>query len=153
MEPGTEPRPPFRINRQVGQMTVLLLLALALPITIIVLSVRGWSPRQAAPAPEVVELRQSVENIATEHFGDAQLVDGRREVAFSGNAEEMKDRRALIESAARKVGGSVLPGEKDWLVSVPNERAGEFEVAGLIPPANKTGVSGPRLYRITFSEQ
>ncbi len=152
MEPETEPRPPFRINRQVGQMIALLLLALALPITIIVLSVRGWAPRQPTPAPEVVELRESVENIATEHFGAAQLSDGRREVAFSGNKEEMKDRRALIESAAKKLGGSVLPGETDWLVSVPDERAGEFEVAALIPPGTDAATSGPRLYRITFSE-
>ena len=133
-------------------MIALLLLALALPITIIVLSVGGWAPRQPTPVPEVVELRKSVENIATEHFGVAQLSDGRREVAFSGNKEEMKDRRALIESAAKKLGGSVLPGETDWLVSVPDERAGEFEVAALIPPGTDAATSGPRLYRITFSE-
>jgi hypothetical protein len=144
--------PPFRANRQVLLVLALLLLALALPLAMFIVGIRGV-PKKTAATPDAVELRRSVESIASQHFGEPTLSDGRREIPFSGSAPEMSARRKVIEAAARSLGGSILPGEAELLIGIPRDRAGEFEVAALLPAARAGSepVGDSILYRITFS--
>jgi len=146
------PNPPFRPNRQVFVVLALLLLALALPITMVIIGTHGI-PKDSPAPPDATALRQSVEGIAAQRFGEPKLSDGRREIPFSGSTAEMAARRTLIEKAAKAVGGSVLPGDSELLIGIPGDRAGEFEVSALLPPATQELHRGGEsvLYRITFS--
>jgi len=121
-------------------MLAVLFLALAVPLTLLVLGGRNiFLNRQ--PAPEVPELRASLESAATKALAPpAGLGGGRRFTLEGGNSEARRD---LIEKTAAGLGGVVFTspmqegGGVRMIVQIPEAAAGRFEasaLSGFMPP-------------------
>ncbi|MFZ4780052.1 MAG: hypothetical protein ACOYM3_32250 [Terrimicrobiaceae bacterium] len=54
----------FRVNFQVLQMIGILLVALAIPLTLVTLGIRQFTAKPKAPAPETQGLRAALEQAA-----------------------------------------------------------------------------------------
>lgn len=141
---------PFRLNPQVVQMLAVVLVALAVPLTVVILGLRQVSLRPSGPAPEIPELRASLEQVADQHLRPSGMMAGEAIVLHRASAE-LPDVRRQIEVAAAKVGGSVIVSEIPeggvrLLVKVPASSAGDFENSAL--PQNPSTAPGPGLYEI-----
>lgn len=139
------------MNPSVWRVAALVFLAMALPLTAIILAFLK-PPRPAPPAPDVPQLRASVEAVADKTLPPPSIEDGRRELSFPGTAEESEKRRVLIESAAAAVGGTALWLDGKLLVTVEPDKASTFELGALIPPdpARSGGSGDSVLYEISL---
>jgi hypothetical protein len=136
-----EPVPKFRVNAQVFQILGLLAVALALPITILVLGLIGmrkdqWNapvePRVSDSPAEVPGLRQSLESIA-----EANLPIGPVEspmcifrLRLDGVENRDKKRLELLDVFKRSDAGFAETGDsaqQSWIVTVEPSRVALFE--------------------------
>lgn len=136
--PEETPKAPFQFNAKVVQMLALVLLALALPLTLVILGFRDirQSARdmEAASAPEIPALRQSLENVVNAQWTPPDLSAGTRKVV-----REVADGDACLalgESVgklAENVGAVVLSPERieaggtRWIIQVPASQVAGFE--------------------------
>jgi hypothetical protein len=130
------PTPPFRWNSKVLQIVALLIVALALPVTIAILGIRGLR-NASSPAPEMDGLRGALETVVDskwkEPFLEGAVRTATRAVA---NGDACLKTGDDVQVLARDCGGSVLAPERieeggtRWLVQVPADRKAAFE-AGL----------------------
>lgn len=131
-------------------MLAVVLVALAVPLTVVILGLRQVSLRPAGPAPEIPELRASLEQVADQHLRPSGMMAGEVIVLHRASAE-LPGLRRQIEVAAAKVGGSALvteipEGGIRLLVKVPASSAADFERSAL--PQPPTTPSGSGLYEI-----
>lgn len=126
----------FRLNFQVFQMIGILLVALAVPLTLVTLGLRQYTAKPK-PAPETQGLRAALEQAAEKSWQVPKtMADGRSVfvLSASGNAP---DARKAVEQAAHKLQGVVLPapagegGAERILVQIPNGSAQAFESLAL----------------------
>ena len=141
---------PFRLNPQVVQMLAVALVALAVPLAVVILGLRQISARPSAPAPEIPELRVSLEQVADQHLRPPGMMTGEA-IVLQRPGAELPDVRREIELAAAKAGGSVLvteipEGGVRLLVKVPASSAGDFDRALPQPLPSTQGSAG--LYEI-----
>lgn len=138
---GNAPDPaPFHVNAGVFRILALSAVALALPVTLLVMGVldmrrQNQSPQAASDATEIAEsLRRNVEAIATDHLRIGPLNDDRRETILTvPDAESSARLIASLKSAAQNAGASVVvsgtPEALRFLVNLPDEARPAFENA------------------------
>lgn len=146
----------FRMNSAVLFMLAVTFVALALPVTLLILGVRQATSNTPADSPEIPGLRVALEGIATTHLAAPPLSGGARRFSFSGTAAEMLDTRAKIEKLTHDLGGTVLfspTGDQcRLLIAIPEPAAGSFEklaLGGGIKTSSEPGANGS-LYEIVF---
>ena len=136
-----EPVPKFRLNAQVFQILGLLAVALALPITILILGLSGMrKDREAAPrdngiadsTAEVPGLRQSLESIAAANLPVGSVESSMRIFRLCVNGAENRNikRRELLDFLKRSGSGFVEfrdSTQESWIVTVESSRAVGFE--------------------------
>ena len=150
-----EPLPKFRVNAQVFQILGLLAIALALPITILVLGLSGMrKDRLKAPVEaqitdstfEVPGLRQSLESIAEANLPIGPVESPMRifRLRLDEVGKHEKKRLELLDVFKRSNAGFAETGDfamQSWLVAIgPNqERSFEEELLRMGFLGEKTG--------------
>ena len=136
-----EPAPKFRVNAQVFQILGLLAVALALPITILVLGLIGMrKDRLNAPvqtqisdsAAEVPGLRQSLESIAEANLPIGPVESPTRIFRLRLDATEKSEKKRLeiLDLFKRCDAGFAETGDSAqqiWIVTVESSRVENFE--------------------------
>jgi len=135
-----EPLKKFRLNPHVFQIVGLLAVALALPITILVLGVVGIQKErrdareslEPNPVTELSGLRLSLEAIADAKLSVAPVSSPVRTFWLQAKSEEIvqKKRAELLDCFNRTRAGVVETGEATnphWLVSLPTAEGRAFE--------------------------
>jgi hypothetical protein len=136
-----EPVPKFRLNTQVFQILGLLAVALALPITILILGLSGMrKDRQAAPrdtgiadsTAEVPGLRQSLESIAAANLPVGSLESSMRIFTLRVNdAENLKTKRIEVLDFLKRSGIGFVEisdsTQESWIVTVESSQNLGFE--------------------------
>jgi len=136
-----EPVPIFRVNAQVFQILGLLAVALALPITILVLGLIGMrKDRLNAPAEsrisdstaEVPGLRQSLESIAEANMPIGPVESPVRIFRLRLDEAEKREKKGLelLDLFKRSDAGFAETGDsaqQSWIVTVEPSRAALFE--------------------------
>ena len=136
-----EPVPKFRVNAQVFQILGLLAVALALPITILVLGLIGMrKDRLITPVEnqisdstaEVPGLRQSLESIAEANLPIGPVESPMRifRLRLDEGQKSGKKRLDLLDLFKRSDSGFAETGDSDqqsWIVTVESSRVALFE--------------------------
>jgi hypothetical protein len=127
----------FRVNFQVIQMTGILLVALAVPLTLVTLGIRQFTSKPKISAPETQGLRAALEQAAEKSWqAPGAISDGRSVFAISASGSA-SDARKAVEQAAQSLQGVVLPastaedGAERILVQIPAANASAFEERAL----------------------
>lgn len=131
-------------------MLAVVLVALAVPLAVVILGLRQVAPRPAGPAPEIPELRSSLEQVADQHLRAPDLVAD-APIVLPGKSDKLAGIRTKIERAAESAGGSTLATELPQggfrlLVKVPAANTKTFESAAL--PEKPAKPAGSGLYEI-----
>lgn len=137
-----QPIPKFRLNAHVFQILGLLAVALALPITMLVLALsdmrgKGQKPTPAespseGSAPEVSGLRQSLESIAETNLPTGSLETSMRifRVRLANGTQRTEKAKEVLDFLKESELGFV-DGEDStrpvWVVTVPSNQVLEFE--------------------------
>lgn len=123
-------------------MLAVLALALAIPLTLLVLGGRELFYRKpTAPAPEVPGLRASLESAASKALSPPVDLGGGRRFILESERGNTPERRNLIEKTTKKLGGVVVStrlenGGIRLIVQIPASDASHFEkeaLAGFLP--------------------
>ena len=136
-----EPVPKFRVNAQVFQILGLLAVALALPITILVLGLIGMRKDRLHPpvetrisdsTAEVPGLRQSLESIAEAHMPIGPVESPMRIFRLRLDATEKSKKKCLelLDLFKRSNAGFAETGDsaqQSWIVTVESSRVDFFE--------------------------
>jgi len=146
-------------------------IALAIPMTMMILGIKGFCAKPAGPAPEVPGLRAALELAASRTLpAPAELGAGRRHYVLMP-AQEIRppaapsrlpasaspdERRKKIERSAGELGGSTLllgqpSGGARLLVQIPVSAAERFEadaLEGFATPDPEDLSGDTRLYEI-----
>lgn len=151
------PHTPFRLNPQVVHMLAVVLLAMAIPLVVLILGIRGFSSKPAAPTPEVPGLRAALEQVASKTLPPAELGTGYQQVVLlPGHVVNPLERQKAIERCAGELGGATLlteqkDGRSRVLVQIPAAAAARFEEVAL-PGFSSSSAPDPagdtRLYEI-----
>jgi hypothetical protein len=147
---------PFRLNLQVVQMIAVVFLALAVPLALVVLGGREiFFRKPSSPAPEVPELRASLESAASKALPPpAGLGGGRRFILESGASTAAH--RDTVEKTAAELGGVVvespLADGVRLIVQIPTASASRFEETALVGflAQSEAALSTPGFYEIVF---
>jgi hypothetical protein len=134
----TEGKQQFRVNRQVCIVIGVCLIALALPLAGVILTLqelaRSGEPQSSRDAGSGVSeaLQGTLEGIADRKLAPEELVDGNVEIELT--ADEVSGERARVEGVLKSFGGIAIPtlesqAEVRLLVSVPAEHLEEFIAA------------------------
>ena len=127
----------FRVNFQVLQMIGILLVALAIPLTLVTLGIRQFTAKPKAQAPETQGLRAALEQAAEKTWQAPEAMADGRSVFILPASGNPSDARRTVELAARKLQGVVLPastgdgGAERVLVQIPSTNASAFETQAL----------------------
>jgi len=137
MIPANEQTARFRLNPRVIQMIVVLMVALAVPVTLVVLGLRSMAGHSSGPAPEVEGLRTSLESAADKHFPPPENLGGGRRFVFKA-VTDASAQPSLLEQAAAAVGGVAISSRQEdgstrILIRVPPESSEYFERTSLEP--------------------
>ena len=139
----SEPQPRFRFNVQVFQIFGLVIIALALPFTILILGLldirkntkpSGTTISEASTqtATEAPGLRATLDSIAESKLPMPALDDGIRRFSFILRKSNNSDSEASLRSALNRVGAICVDTSKDhvekFLARVSLEKAQEFEL-------------------------
>ena len=133
--------PKFRVNAQVFQILGLLAVALALPITILVLGLIGMRKDRLHPpveslvsdsTAEVPGLRQSLESIAEAHMPIGPVESTMRifRLRLDATEKSKKKRLELLDLFKRSNAGFAETGDsaqQSWIVTVESSRVDFFE--------------------------
>jgi len=136
-----EPLPKFRVNAQVFQILGLLAVALALPITILILGLSGMrkdrlkaseEPRISDDAAEVPGLRQSLESIAEANMPIGPVESSMRIFRLRADGGENCEKKRLevldflkqLDVGLAETGDSA---KQSWLVAIGANQATLFE--------------------------
>jgi hypothetical protein len=136
-----EPVPKFRLNAKVFQILGVLAVALALPVTILILGLSGMrKDRQAVPTePEIADftaevpgLRQSLESIAAANLPVGSVESSMRIFSLGVNGAENRNakRLAVLDFLKRSGIGFVELSDstqESWIVTVESSQAVGFE--------------------------
>jgi|GEM_PF-1815812 len=127
----------FRVNLQVILMIALAGIALAVPLTLVMLAIRQFSSPPRNQAPDTTGLRVALEQAAEKCWQPPGIVaDGRAVFTLSSPAHALETRRA-VEQSAKKLNGVVLSatagreGGERLLVQIPGVGAHVFEAEAL----------------------
>jgi len=141
-------------------MLAVVVVALAVPLAVLLLGIRGFSPKPAASAPEAPGLRAAVELAASKNLPPPAPLgtDTRQFVLLPGQGNPLERWREIEKSADMLGGTTLLVGQPDGgsrlLVQIPAAAAASFEeraLAGLNSSAAPDPAEGPtRLYEILF---
>lgn len=136
-----EPLPKFRLNAKVFQILGVLAVALALPVTILILGLSGMREQRPAvsrdaeissPAPEVPGLRQSLESIAAANLPVGAIESPIRifRLGVDGAENASTKRLETLDFLERSGSGFVEldnSAQQTWIVTVHSGRVVEFE--------------------------
>ncbi len=136
-----EPLPKFRLNAKVFQILGVLAVALALPITILILGLSGLREEQrpvsreteiSSSAPEVPGLRQSLESIAAANLPVGSIESSIRifRLCVDGAENSGTKRLETLDFLTRSASGFVElddSTQQTWIVTVDSSRVAEFE--------------------------
>jgi hypothetical protein len=134
----TEGQKQFRINRQVCIVLVATLIALALPLAGVILTLQSLTKAGEAQAPQESEsgvsdaLKSMLEGIADEKLAPEELRNGDARIELTTG--ELNGERVRIEGLLKSYGGFAIPtleseAEIRLLVQVPAEHLEEFLVS------------------------
>lgn len=149
----------FRVNFRVIQMIAVALVALVVPLTLVMLAIRQFSPPPRTSAPDTTGLRVALEQAAEKCWQPpGMMADGRSVFTLSSPANALETRRS-VERSAQKLNGVVLSAAPDrgggerLLVQIPGAGAHVFESESLrnfveSQHGHPTGES--RLYELIF---
>jgi hypothetical protein len=139
----SEPQPRFRFNVQVFQIFGLVIIALALPFTILILglldirkntkpNVSTISEANNQGSTEAPGLRATLDSIAETKLPMLAFDDGIRRFSFILRKSNNSDSEASLRSALNRVGAICVDTSKDhvekFLARVSLEKAQEFEL-------------------------
>lgn len=122
--PAAEFTPKFRINKQVFQILALVGVALALPITILVLGLIGIRQNQQSTAPnpsiEASGLRETLESIANNNLQSGQLESPIRIFRLNDDKSDVaaQKRQKLLELFKGNNIPIVESAPNTWIVTV-----------------------------------
>jgi hypothetical protein len=136
-----EPVPKFQLNAKVFQILGVLALALALPVTILILGLSGMrKDRQAVPmetgiedsTAEVPGLRQSLESIAAANLPVGSVESSMRIFRLCMNgAESLKTKRLEVLDFLKRSGIGFVEisdsAQESWIVTIESSQAIGFE--------------------------
>jgi len=146
---------PFRLNPQVVQMLAIVLIALAIPLAVLILGIKGAKPK--APSPEAPGLRAALELAASKILPPpAGLGTGSRQFVLMPGQGNPVERQKAIERSAGELGGTaLLVGQADGgvrlIVQIPAAAAARFEagaLAGFSSSGTQAQEGDTRLYQI-----
>ena len=127
----------FRVNSQVILMIAVVGVALAVPLTLVMLAIRQFSSPPRNSAPDTRGLRVALEQAAEKSWQTPGMIaDGRSVFTLSSPANALETRRA-VEQSAQKLNGVVLSTTADrevgerLLVQIPGAGAQVFESEAL----------------------
>lgn len=126
------PLPAFRLNPRVFQIILVILLALALPLTCLIMGLREIHKNRLSmpsePAAEVPGLRRSLENVADMNLPSPALPSASCSTVFVlPDKTSLENRLIAIEAIIIKNGATFLP-------PLPDEN-GQFRILAQIPEA------------------
>ena len=126
-------QPTFRVNLQVVLMIAVVGVALAAPLTALMLGIRNFSSKPRVSSPDTSGLRLALEQAAEKSWHPPEAIsDGRAIFLLSSSANASEARRAA-EHSARKYQGVVLSSQagqqsgERLLVRIPEANANLFE--------------------------
>ena len=137
-----EPKPQFRLNVQVFQIFGLVIIALALPFTILILGLldirKNTKPNAPVEATETIqtatespELRSSLNSIAESRMPAPILDDGIRRFVYILQNNRNDATMAALKTALENVGAVCLDASstriQKFLAHVPIQKAAKFE--------------------------
>jgi hypothetical protein len=129
------PASPFRVNAKVLQMVVLVITALALPLTIAIFGIRDIR-KSTQPAQEAEGLRAVLENVVDQKWQTPVLMGAVRSASREvPNGDACLKSGNDIQKLALEFRGAVLAPEKietggtRWLLQIPADRKTAFESA------------------------
>jgi hypothetical protein len=149
----------FRLNSQVILIFGVVLVALAVPLTSVMLGIRKFSVTHRNSAPDTTGLRIALEQAAEKSWQPpGMMADGRGVFTLSSSVNAVEAKRS-VEQSAQKLNGVVLSttanraDEEHLLVQIPAAGAHVFESEALRSFAESqhghpTGES--RLYELIF---
>ncbi len=110
-------------------MIAILLVALAVPVTLVILGLRSMTAQPPESAPEVEGLRSSLESAAEKHFPAPETLGGSRRFTLKETSE---GQASLLEKAAASAGGGAITsrledGSVRLLIQIPPEASENFE--------------------------
>ncbi|TSA33450.1 MAG: hypothetical protein D4R65_07770 [Verrucomicrobiaceae bacterium] len=137
-------------------MIAVVFLALAIPLALVVLGGREiFFRKTSSPAPEVPELRASLESAASKALPPpAGLGGGRRFILERG--ADAAAHRDMVEKTAAELGGVVVASSLEdgvrLIVQIPAASASRFEEKALVGflAQSETGLSMPGFYEIVL---
>ena len=137
-----EPKPQFRLNVQVFQIFGLVIIALALPFTILILGLldirKNTKPNAPAKATETIQtaaespdLRSALNSIAETRMPAPLLDDGIRRFVYNAESNRKDATVAALKNALENVGAVCLDESQircqKFLAYVPVQKAEKFE--------------------------
>jgi hypothetical protein len=126
----------FQLNPQVVKLLAVVFLAAVVPLTVLVLGVRGWTAKSPEISPEVPGLRTALEQVASKRMPPpAELETACNRFVLMPGQGTPSMRQEVIEKSAKALGGSTIRvGQDDarLLVQIPSGAAGRFEEVALM---------------------
>lgn len=152
----------FTLNPQVFRMLLIVLVALAVPLTVATLGFLQLTkkvPPEAAAEPAMPGLQAALEQAADKNWQPALEISDGRSVFYLEPSTSPEEARKRIASAVTELRGTVVPASEETgggriLVQISAVRAPEFEskaLLGFIPKIAGSQTGDTRLYEIHFS--
>ena len=139
-------------------MIALVLVALAVPLTLVALGIRQFSSKSRPVVSEAPELRRALEQAAEKNWRPPEILsDGRSVFVLSTSTNHPLETVQALRTTARKLDGTVLPasavpgGDERLLVQIPDAGTNVFESQlrrDFVEKQSGHSVNGSRLYEI-----
>jgi len=126
-------QPSFRVNLQVVLMIAVVGVALAAPLTAVMLGIWSFSSKPRGSSPDTSKLRLALEQAAEKSWHPPEAVSDGRAIYLLSASANASDTRTAVEQSARKLQGVVLSPDGDQkgaerlLVRIPEGSANLFE--------------------------
>jgi len=152
-------QPTFRVNLQVILMIAVVGVALAVPLTAMLLGIRNFSSRTRDSSPDTSGLRLALEQAAEKSWRPPETMSDGRAIFLQSDSANASETRRAAEQSARKFQGVVLSshagpkGEERLLVRIPEASANLFEseILGNFTESQHGSPTGEsRLYEFIF---
>ena len=126
-------QPTFRVNFQVVLMIAVVGVALAVPLTAVMLGIRSFSSKIRDSSPDTSGLRLALEQAADKSWHPPEAMSDGRAIFLLSDSANASETRRVAEESARKFQGVVLfsrtsqKGGERLLVRIPEASADLFE--------------------------
>jgi hypothetical protein len=152
----------FSFNPQVFRMVLIVLIALAVPLTVAMLGfwkLTKGAPQEAVAEPAMPGLQAALEQAADKNWQPALEISYGRSVFYLAPSTSPEEARKRVASAVSELQGTILPASEEAgggriLIQIPTAGASEFEskaLLGFVPKIAGSQTGDTRLSEIHFS--